>query len=317
LNLGTLNNSVNATTYYDDISITRRLGEETRERQRGSREIAKTVSRGGVGAGPPSATPNQRRRTVHRHPVTADAQQGQRYADVMEVGGSPVAYVEGEFDGRGGSYKERLQAPLGRFSRVNALLSYESDTESDLTRWDADEDNSGDADALLSSTRPRELRIDKAGTSTNNAAIWYATTLTTFESLGPFAITFHDVVGAESDNTYVGIHTLKQASKFPTTNGEGILCRLHADTKFTVIANGSSTNELTNTDFDFTSPHDIRIEYDGSEARLFIDGAFQSDLSFSQNNDFVPYLFKQDANGTAETLKVPQITVSPLTEVLR
>jgi hypothetical protein len=318
LNLGVLNNSVNPSINYDDIRVARRLGEETRDRQRGSTETSKLQTRGGVGAGPPTATPNQRRRTVHRHPVTTDATAGQRYVDAQMVGGSPAAYLEGEFDGEGGSYKDRLNAALGRFATVNARLGFEAPTFADI---DYETGGSAGFTVDLTSDRPRELSVSHDGSAdTQDGA--KAQTLTSFESLGGFSVTFHDVTftrNSTDQEVSLGVTDVSITNR-ASQNGNGIV--LVDDSSGNVLLRTISGGTVQNGDplsSPFGSPFDLTFEYDGSEVRVFFDGNFKETLSYSTNADFTPYLQSVDfgKKSTSETVQTSQITVSPLTEVLR
>lgn len=317
------NRNTGGTVYHDGPFIKRRLGEETRERQRGSTETSKLQTRGGVGAGPPTATPNQRRRTVHRHPVTTDAQQGQRYVDAQTVGGSPVAYVEGRFDGNGGSYADRLNAPSGRLTRVNTNLSWEYDTLSSVPHWGS-VDNGDSTYTFNVNDRPRRIHVEHDGSASGIAyGGVVSNTLTTYQSLGAFRVTFHDVSFTRNsgDNwARFGVTDDSPSSDLDATgNSFYIAVQGPNDSRVVVVDNGNVTRAGGNLTVDWTQQHDVIVEYDGSQMRGYVDGELDSSLSYSVNADFSPFIQLRDdfENSTGEVTEVGFVTVEPLTEVLR
>jgi len=311
------NFSVAPTLYFDGPFIDRRLGEETRERQRGSTETSKLQTRGGVGAGPPSATPNQRRRTTHRHPVTTDAQQGQRYVDAQTVGGSPVAYVEGQFDGNGGSYNDRFQTATGSFTRINERLLVKTPTFADTDYTFAQSASSHSASVT---GRPRQLQLSHDGSADDERGTIKAPVLITPEELSAFSLAF-DKIDYSSNDTANGLvvgFSSVDLTLSAVVAGDGIIIRQvnDGDIKLTEVSNGNA-NDLAQVSLSF--PTTLRFAFTGEQVELFADGELKASAATSVRGDFTPLLQLTDSsnNTVGETVTVDQITVSPLTEVLR
>jgi hypothetical protein len=304
------NNTSAPTQYFDGPFITRRTTEETRERQRGSTETSKLQTRGGVGAGPPTATPNQRRRVMHRHPVTTDATAGQRYVDAHMVGGSPVAYLEGEFDGSGGTIYDYLQAGLGPLTKVNANLSWDVDTLADTPFWETTT-TTGDTAEVIWPSGAVEIDVDGDSSGEN---LLFATTGVTQNRHGPWRAVFQNVDFTENGGlAQVGLSDGDPVSEF---SGDQLLFRLDTDD-----ANTRTDGTVDDEPIDVLSfPVTLAIEWDGSTARFFVDGTIVREVSYSRGsgNDtpLKPFILLQDG-GSVNTLTVDEISIQPITEVLR
>jgi len=96
------NFSTPPTQYFDGPFITRRLGEETRERQRGSTETSKLQTRGGVGAGPRILPQNRAAEIMADAGITSALAAGTEVSYGLQLNGRKMLTIFGEADGSGG-----------------------------------------------------------------------------------------------------------------------------------------------------------------------------------------------------------------------
>jgi len=119
------NGSSEPTIYFDGPFIKRRLGEETRERQRGSTETSKLQTRGGVGAGPRILPENEPAGVLSDQGITSELSQGTQVGYGLQLNGKRGLELRGEADGNGGvqnftvDVKGVLQAESASVSGVN------------------------------------------------------------------------------------------------------------------------------------------------------------------------------------------------------
>jgi hypothetical protein len=264
----------------------------------------------------------------NRAPVNDEAAQGtESVLTLLQSGIDPAVVLRRELDGQGGAYKHQLDAPLGRFARINTNLSFEYDSFADVPNWkSADE---GVATINFNAiSRPRRLQIDTEGDGNGNRtnAGIQSSVLTTAQSLGGFKITFQDVTYSDNfgnDNDLrIGISD-RSANEDTKTTGNGIILRTQGDGGFNVIENGSRTELKRNTGpfgpGDANTPVDISISYDGSETAIFADGKLKAGpFAFSVNADFSPIVQINNRNNSApEVAEIGQVTVEPFSEVLQ
>lgn len=225
--------------------------------------------------------------------------------------------TEGEDVGDGTTTADhkKLDGALGRFARINANLSWEYDMLADVLNWETGSNGVSSWTFTLNS-RPRRIHVEhdgSAGSDTDGGVI--GTVLTTFESLGEFRITFVDVSyrNNNDDNALMlgfGDHSDPATAPNNATNavylGTGNTDRL--------INSGSGNSNPPTGGTSWSSNHDISIEYDGSEVRLYEDGSQIASQSYSANADFSPFIQLEDdgSNVTGETVECEQITVEPL-----
>jgi len=283
-----------------------------------------TTFTGGVSTGPQEAHVNALRAIFEQAPVNADATQGDTsILTLLQSAGLPAMYMERILDGQGGAYGHQLQAPLGLFSRINANLDWEYNALSDVPTW-----TSADGGVSVWTTningRPRRFHVEHDGSAgSNDFGGAMADVLTTFESVGAFRITFHDVSFTEnnaSNRFGVGVSTIADASVDMTSNGDGITLTADAGSNdYTINAiNAGTSSTASYNGPDWTTNHDLSIEYDGAEVRGYVDGDFIGSVAHAVNADYRPIFQLMDSGGVteAETAEVAEVSVEPLPEVM-
>ena len=207
-----------------------------------------------------------------------------------------------------------VDAPLGRISRVNANLSWEVINFNRLYSWNA-QTKYGASASLTGS--PRRVALSVSGINDGTSQI-ISDVLTTHDSLGAFRITFKDVsytntnanndvgIGLREDNTGTFIRQ--------STGGDPAIAYYHknngSNDYFTTATSNDGTAEQIS-DIYWGSNHDITIEWNGTDARLLIDGVLQSSLSHSESADYRPSI-EIKGNGNDDSITVGEVIVEAL-----
>jgi hypothetical protein len=263
-----------------------------------------------------SASVNAERALYAEAPVNSDATAGtESVLKMLASGLDPTMTVSRTLDGQGGAYEHQFDAPLGRFARLNANLSFEVDSFSDLPYWSSNDGGVSNYSFNLTD-RPRRLQVshDGSGSSDDRGGV-VSSVLTTSDSLGSFRITFSDVSFTNNnggDALVIGISDLTPDINIGS-NGNGVYIEDGSGTNLLLVRNGSSSR-LALSNIDFSIAHDLTIEYNGSEARILIDGVLENSVPFSNNSSFSPLIqIKEESSVSAsETVSVGQITVEPI-----
>jgi hypothetical protein len=259
-----------------------------------------------------SAPTNAESVVFQRAPINDEATQGtESILTLLQSGIDPAMVMRRELDGQGGAYAHQLDAPLGRFARLNANLSFEYDTLADVPNWETN--SSGGNYTFNVNSRPRRLRVEHDGSSSLDFGGAQSQSLTTFQSLGPLRVVFKDLTwDGVSDEARIGLTDTDVATDVRSTGnviyiegGSG------GGDQLNVVDNGSN-NTAGIADFSRNTQTDLALEYDGSEARAVVDGEVRGSLSFSSNSDFVPFIQLFDGSNGASVIEVRQVTVEPL-----
>jgi hypothetical protein len=269
-----------------------------------------------------SASVNAERALYAEAPVNDDATQGtESVLKMLTSGLDPTMTVSRTLDGQGGAYGHQLDAPLGRFARINANLSFEYDSFSDLTdTGNLDNGTTGGNYSFSLNGRPRELTINHDGSTTSGSdslgSIQF-TSLVSFESLGSWRLTFENVSFTRNDTgnaLAIGISDADVITNFVSTTGNAIFFDIRGADSGVTLDNGTETDSFINPSIDFSQEHDLSIEYDGSTVRFLVDGSQVGSGSFSVNADYLPFvtLVDDDSATASETVSIGQITVEPI-----
>jgi hypothetical protein len=206
-----------------------------------------------------------------------------------------------------------VDAPLGRISWVNANLPWEVSDFSKLDNWNA----SSGASASLTG-RPRRLTLSLDGSSSGVSRI-ISDVLTTHDSLGAFRITFKDVSYTKTDMEHkvgIGLREINTGAFIrQATGGDAAIAYYNNeygnDLFTTATSNDGPTENISG--IGWGSNHDITIEWDGTDARLLIDGVLQSSLSHSESADYRPVIeIKDDGDNNVDTIEVGEVIVEAL-----
>jgi hypothetical protein len=213
-----------------------------------------------------------------------------------------------ELSGEGGAYQHQLDAALGRFARLNANLSFEYETLADTPNWSGVGPSSPFSFSLTD--RPRRIRAESDGTGNTFGGV-VSDGLITFESLGPFRVTFNNVSVTGNSTGFVQIGLTDAAVDSNTTSSSnGITLGLLSGI-FRAIDSGS--NNLDNTgSIDFSVTRDVSIEYDGQRASVLLDGDAISVLNHTANADYRPFLQLNDSGDVLTSVETDQITVEQI-----
>ena len=209
-----------------------------------------------------------------------------------------------------------VDAPLGRISWVNANLSWEVVNFSALDNWSA---RLNDNSSATLTGRPRRLKLSVEDGIRDDVSRIISDVLTTHDSLGAFRITFKDVSYTDADTRHalgIGLRENNNTRDFiwESEVGDAAIAYYNKD------GNDSFTNTTSNdgttdsiSDVEWGSNHDITIEWDGTNARLLIDGVLQSSLSHSESADYRPVIEIEDSgDGYGDTIEVGEIIVEAL-----
>lgn len=309
------------TQYFGSWTVTRREPEARANTQKGVTELGnEVVPSGSMHTGPQTASTNATRAVYQNAPVNNQATQGtQSKLTMLQSGVTPAMYMERTMDGQGGAYGHQLQAPLGRFSRKSAQLGWDYGSLSDVPNYNTGQSGSSHSFSLVND--PREVQIDTS-TSSDSEFGGINSTVPVTTSLGAFRLTFEDVFFSQNDDKnrfLVGLTDTDPSSIESSSDGNGIYVDIRGNGG--IVANvldsgNKTTGGLPN--LSFTTPHDLSIEYDGTEARFYLDGGGKVILSYSVDADFRPFIrTEQDASAsTGETGRVLRANIEPLSEVL-
>jgi hypothetical protein len=137
--------------------------------------------------------------------------------------------------------------------------------------------------------------------------------------LGAFRITFKDVSYTKIDRRHlmgIGLREINTGG-FIRQYGGGDAAIAYYNTSLgndyftTTTSNDGPTDSIS--DIDWGSNHDITIEWDGTDARLLIDGVLQSSLSHSESADYRPVIeIEDDGVGDGDTIEVGEVIVEAL-----
>jgi len=270
---------------------------------------------GAIATGPQEAPLNALRGEYMTAPMDDEATQGDTsLLTLLKSGLDPAIYVERTLDGQGGAYGHQLEAALGRFARINSNLSWEYDTLSDVPNWST---NDGGASTWTYNvnSRPRRMTVEHDGSGSDDYGGAVSAALATYQSIGGFRITFHDVSYTDNADNELRIG-LSDAGAADNLNDQNSIyfCQRGGSSQLKISGNGYSWVNV-----DFTSNHNLSLEYDGSEVRGYTDGNEKVSQSHSGNFDYKPViqLFENGNKSASETIEVQQITVEPLPEVLQ
>lgn len=308
-----------ATQYFDSYTINRRTREYLTETEKGVVELGGEVvdPAGAVNTGPHEAPANAER-TVHAFaPANADAPAGleAEYTE-LDVAGTPAGRYRYTLDGQGGAYGTRFDAALDRAARTNAMLSFDRDTFEDLHDWSSD--SSGGTYTFGLTGLPRRLQVSHDGSGDDVWGGLITSTLVNEATHGSYRITFEDVSfsnAGDGNLTYIGLSDSESVrDSNPDTSGNNIFFRALAD-KFSLSKDGSLVDrpDLT-TPIDWSTKHDISIEYDGSDFRVLVDGELRATISETMDSDLRPAISMKDdsSNSTGDTVEIGQIIVEVL-----
>ncbi|WP_158293737.1 hypothetical protein, partial [Halorubrum sp. SP3] len=178
------NGNSSSEMYFDSAHVKRPIEDYLTETQKGTTELGNEVTpSGAVHTGPQEAPTNAPRAEYATAPVTDEATQGeQSLLTLLKSGVNPALYMERTFDGQGGAYGHRLQAPLGRFARVNAALKHQYSTFA-YTDWVS---GSGGGTYTLGHTsdRPRRFIVSHDGSGNDVLGAVYHPALVSHDVLG-------------------------------------------------------------------------------------------------------------------------------------
>jgi hypothetical protein len=239
---------------------------------------------------------------------TVDGNHASAFADAGHNHDSRY-YTESEAD------SNFVDAPLGRLSRVNANLSWEVLDFSELDNWSADLVSG--ASASLTG-RPRRLTLSVDGLNNGICRI-ISDVLTTHDSLGAFRITFKDVSYTKTDEGHlvgIGLREINTgAFIWQASGGDKAIAYYNRDDGNDYFTNTTSNDGSIESisGVGWGSNHDITIEWDGTDARLLIDGVLQSTLSHSESADYRPVIeIINNDGGNGDTIEVGEVIVEAL-----
>lgn len=224
-------------------------------------------------------------------------------------------------DGQGGAYGHQLQTALGRFARINANLSWEYNTLADVPNWESG--TNGGTYSFSVTDRPRHIRVEHDGSSTSNVeGQILGNPLITSQSLGAFRITFHNIQFTDNTDQRFRVGIADASESVDPESGNAIIYGNDVKDRFVVLDSGTSTDITSFTDW--SDGRTVSIEYDGVEARAYVDGDNTIEgntlaLPYSVNTDFRPlvHLRDQGSDTVSDVVEVEQVTVEPLPEVLQ
>jgi hypothetical protein len=229
-----------------------------------------------------------------------------------------------ELDGQGAAYSHQFDAALGRFSRINANLSWEHETLSDVTNWTASSSGGNFTQSVVG--QPRRVQVGHDGSASSDAYGGVeSSVLVSEKSLGDFRVTFKDVSftdNADRNSFALGVSDLDSSADI-LNSGNGIFYYndVSGNDKLLNVSGGNSTSTFFNPQTDWTVPdkkYDVSLEYTGSELQLFIDGGSNIGAqSFSTPNSagpFTPRITLLDNGGVSqsEQIEIGQIVVEPI-----
>ncbi|WP_158293718.1 hypothetical protein, partial [Halorubrum sp. SP3] len=135
--------------------------------------------------------------------------------------------------------------------------------------------------------------------------------------------TFRDVSFTDNGNTaenylLIGVSDADPTASRIDSTGNAVIYRDSLDVDRVLTVNGGTASDTTGPQVDWSSNHDVTLEFDGSEASLYIDGEFWASVSDSPRGDMRPVIQLRDGGGntTSDTVEVEDVTVEPLPEVL-
>ncbi|WP_128081401.1 hypothetical protein [Haloferax sp. ATB1] len=293
--------------YIGEIETVRRTREYLTDTQYGPVELGGEVVRpkGALDAGPHEAVVSDTK--VHAYLRTDDAlAPGDDVSLVEWDAGYGKRTLKANADGEGGLYG--LRRP--RAARLTERLMWEFETLADVPNWSSA--SSGGNYTFSVTGRPRRLHAEHDGTGSGVFGAIFASALTTHESLGPFRITFSNVSYSAngSGKAIIGISNEDPTTRLDTS-GTGMLAELGGGAAYSTLDNGNVTS--TPTTWDWSTTHDISIEYDGSEVRYLKDGVPLVTHDHAVPTDYRPIIQLQDgSDGNAETLEVGEVIVEEL-----
>ncbi len=307
--------------YYDSFTLTRRETEARTNTQKGTTQLGnEVVPSGSIQTGPTTSSTNAKRAIYQDAPVDNTATQGsQSKLTLLQSGLHPAMFMERTLDGQGGAYGHQLQAPLGRFARINANLSWEYDTLADVPNWNF----GGVSGATASLTgSPRRIQIDHTSSASGVGSLNSPVVITRSE---PFRVVFSDVSFTDNDDGSLnnrfalGINTADAGDPLRSSTGYEISFDAgNNSTRLRTFDSGSKQEKTTDHFPDYSTNHDFAIEYTQSEQRYIFDGTVIGSVSQSfSSGAFTPYIGLESTNGISNTLEVQKITVEPLPEVLQ
>jgi hypothetical protein len=269
------------------------------------------IPSGEIVTGPQSTSLNAEASVLNEAPINSDATAGTESVITMLASGlDPTMTVSRTLDGQGGAYGHQLDAPLGRFARINANLSFEFDTLSDVPNW---ETGTSDSSFSFSVTdRPRRIRVEHDGTASSvNYNGLIATPIVDTQSLDSYRITFHDVSLLDDGGTqisYIGLGN-ETVDKRLKNHSKHIGFKL---TRNRVTTSNKGDEFYSAPSFD--TNHDMTIEVTPSETRFFVDGNLKAETDTLTANlrPIIQTSDNGDADGTPEILEVQQVTVEPI-----
>jgi hypothetical protein len=305
-----------------DINNLRRLGVEELSDEKpitiNQTQIGdQLIPSGEIVTGPQSTSLNAEASVLAEAPVNADATQGtESVIKMLESGIDPTLTVSRTLDGEGGAYANQFDAPLGRFARLNANLSFNRDTLSDTSFSASSATSSFNIDL---NNRPRRLSIshDGSGDGFGGAS---SSVLVDRESLESFRITFGDVsfTNNSPDNRLrMGLADGDPSDDILNSSQNAIYVVPHGIEVFRAVTAGSqdySTSLVPRANF--SQNRDISIEIEPNVQRALIGGEVVASESnqYSTTADFNPFIqINDNANSSdGETVEVGQITVEPI-----
>jgi hypothetical protein len=224
-------------------------------------------------------------------------------------------------DGQGGAYQHQLDAPLGKFSRINSNLSFEYDTLSDADNWSVSPGSSGFNISLAAS--PRRLSISHDGSTTSIQGV-SSKILTTPSSLNSFAITFKNLsfTDNDSENGFI-LGVSDSPAGQAATNGlqhritDGGFNRVEIVDGGSVIGFGSPSNGPNGIDYSGKIDLTLAVEINNNTTtlKLLQDGKIRAQTSASTpSGSLSPFINLTDdgSNTQSESLEVEQVTVEPI-----
>ena len=140
--------------------------------------------------------------------------------------------------------------------------------------------------------------------------------LTTHDSLGAFRITFKDVSYTNTDTSHalgIGLRENNNGG-FIGTGSDPAIAYYHKsnddDYLTTSTSNDGSLEQIS--DIDWGSNRDITIEWNGTDARLLIDGVLQSSLSHPVSADYMPSIEIKHDGYNDGSIEVGEVIVEAL-----
>ncbi len=322
-----VNSNTSSNIYFDSVTLERRETEARTNTQKGTTQLGnEVVPSGSIQTGPTTSSTNAKRAIYQDAPVDTTATQGtQSKLTLLQSGLNPAMFMERTLDGQGGAYGHQLQAPLGRFARLNANLSWEMN---DITKIDW-ETVSGDGTYTYDLTGyPKRARVSHNGDNASGSIFEFVSNMVVApDSLNGFEVTFRDISYTANDigssfRNYPVIGVSDNALNSGSETGFFYENNTPGDNgRFVATENGSTIYSSSKESYanGWDDNNDFSFRYDGSTIEYMVNGDAKKRQNVDLNADLRPRfgVHMGSNSDSGETLSVEQVTVEPLPEVLQ